>query len=122
MPPGGSHTTIVVHGFELKLLEAGFNGAGGVKSLMAISGLSKTDCLGLTRNGGWPILIFCVDFAAYILGTKEPAQLCNLMHVWVSIVVYIFPTPLCPTFHPFVRSHDTTSATIKVYLCVRDML
>ena len=122
MPPEGSHTTIIVHGFELKLLEVGFNGAGGVKRLMAISGLVKVDCLWLTRNGGWPILIFSVDFAAYIPGTKEPAQLCNLMYVWISIVVYIFPTPLHPTFHPFVRSNDTTSATIKSVLCVRDML
>ena len=55
---------------------------------------------GLTRIGGWPILIFCVDFAAYILGTKEPAQLCNVMHVWISIMVYIFLIPLHPTFHP----------------------
>ena len=86
-----------MHGFELKLLEAGFNGAGGVKSSMEISGLGKVDCLGLTRIGGWPILIFCVDFAAYIPGTKEPAQLCNVMHVWISIMVYIFSTPLHPT-------------------------
>ena len=43
MPPVGSHTTILVDGFELKLLEADFNGAGGVKSSMAISSLGKVD-------------------------------------------------------------------------------
>ena len=55
MPPESSHITILVHGIELKLLEAGFNGAGGVKSSMAISGLGKVDRLGLTTIGGWPI-------------------------------------------------------------------
>ena len=43
MLPVGSHTTILVDGFELKLLEADFNGAGGVKSSMAISSLGKVD-------------------------------------------------------------------------------
>ena len=62
MPPEGSHTIILVHGFELKLLEAGFNGAGGVKSLMAISGLGKVDRLGLTRIGRWPILVVQHNF------------------------------------------------------------
>ena len=48
-PPEGSRTTILVHDFELKLLEAGFNGAGYVKSSMEISGLGKVDRLGLTE-------------------------------------------------------------------------
>ena len=54
IPP--EHIAILVHGFKLKLLDAGFNGAGGVKYLMEISGLGKVDCLGLTGIGGWPIL------------------------------------------------------------------
>ena len=74
--PEYCHTTILVHGFKLKLLDAGFNGAGGVKSLMEISGLGKVDCLGLTGIGGWPILVaqhyysvLIITFAAYIPGT-----------------------------------------------------
>ena len=48
---------ILVDGFKLKLLEVDFSGAGGVKSSMEISSLGKVDHLGLTRIGGWLVIV-----------------------------------------------------------------